>query len=85
MIAAAENGWPLVYDGTIMSHYVDGAKEQESAVAFGPMQAGRTSLGVRLNQVFWFKGCIAEVRFHSRAVPAARLQRNAKRSSGSSR
>lgn len=64
----------LVYDGSMMSHYVGGAKELEGAIAYGPMQAGRTSLGVRLNQVFWFKGCIAEVRFHPRAISPSELQ-----------
>jgi hypothetical protein len=65
----------LVYDATTMSHYIDGVKEQEGTIAFGPMKEGRTSIGVRLNQVFWFKGCIAEVRFHPRVVSAADLQR----------
>ena len=67
----------LVYDGKVMAHYVDGIKEQEGTIAFGPMQPGRTSLGVRLNRVFWFKGCIAEVRFYPRAVVANELQRPA--------
>jgi hypothetical protein len=65
----------LVYDGTTMSHYVNGVKELDGAIAFGPMKEGRTSLGVRLNQVFWFKGAIAELRLHSRAVATAELQR----------
>lgn len=64
----------LVYDGKVMSHFVNGAKEQEGVLEFGPMLEGRTSLGVRLNQVFWFKGAIAEVRFHPRAVTVAELQ-----------
>jgi hypothetical protein len=65
----------LVYDGKMMSHFVDAQKELEGSLAFGPMVDGRTSLGVRLNQVFWFKGAIAEVRFHPRAVPVRELQR----------
>ena len=64
----------LVYDGKEMSHFVNGTKEKEGAIEFGPMLSGRTSLGVRLNQVFWFKGAIAEVRFHSRALTATELQ-----------
>ena len=64
----------LVYDGKTMSHFVNATKEKEGAIDFGPMGEGRTSLGVRLNQVFWFKGAIAEVRFHPRAVTAAELQ-----------
>lgn len=68
----------LVYDGSVMSHFVDGVKEREGAIAFGPMAEGRTSVGVRLNQVYWFKGCIAEVRFHPRALGGDELQREAK-------
>jgi hypothetical protein len=64
----------LVYDGKTMSHFIDGAKELEGAMDFGPMKEGRTSVGVRLNQVFWFKGAIAEVRFHPRALTATELQ-----------
>ncbi len=65
----------LVYNGKVMSHFVDGVREQEGAIDFGPMVAGRTSVGVRLNQVFWFKGEIAEIRFHPRAVAVTELQR----------
>lgn len=65
----------LVYDGKVMSHFVDGVFEQQGEIAFGPMVAGRTSVGVRLNQVFWFKGAIAEVRFHPLAVAVGKLQR----------
>ena len=64
----------LVYDGKTMSHFVNATKEKEGAIDFGPLGEGRTSLGVRLNQVFWFKGAIAEVRFHPRALAAGELQ-----------
>jgi hypothetical protein len=59
----------LVYDGARMSHYVDGVKQLEGAVRFPPMSDGRTSLGVRLNRIHWFKGCIAVVRFTADAHP----------------
>lgn len=65
----------LVYDGTKMSHFVNAAKELDGTIEFGPMGEGRTSVGVRLNQVFWFKGAIAELRFHSRPLAAPELQR----------
>ena len=64
----------LVYDGKTMSHFVDAKKEREGQIDYGPMVEGRTSVGVRLNQVFWFKGAIAELRFHRRALTAAELQ-----------
>jgi hypothetical protein len=58
-----------------MSHFVNGVKEREGDVAFPAMAKGQTSLGVRLNQVFWFKGCIAAAWFHPSAVEISALQR----------
>jgi PelA/Pel-15E family pectate lyase len=51
----------LVYDGRQMSHFVDGKREAHGAVAFAPLGPGRTSLGVRLNQVSWFKGRLRQL------------------------
>ncbi|MBD0295254.1 MAG: LamG domain-containing protein [Flavisolibacter sp.] len=65
----------LVYDGTKMTHYVNGIKELEGQIELGPMRAGQISLGVRLNQVNWFKGLIREIRFHSVALKSKALQR----------
>jgi len=53
----------LRYDGKIMSSYVDGKKELSGPVEFVPMGPGRTSVGVRLNRVSWYKGAIAEIQF----------------------
>jgi hypothetical protein len=64
----------LVYDGKKMAHYVDGTKEMEGEVAFPPMTTGQTSLGVRLNRLYWFKGCIREVHFSPTALGPAQLQ-----------
>ena len=66
----------LVYDGSRMSHYVNGELELEGSVAFAPMTAGRTSIGVRQNRVSWFKGAISEVRFTPAALPATKLRQN---------
>jgi hypothetical protein len=65
----------LSYDGALMTHYVNGVKQLEGKVSLPPMSAGRISLGVRQNQVHWFKGCIAEVRFTAAALPPERLQK----------
>jgi hypothetical protein len=65
----------LVYDGTKMSHYVNGVLELEGAVEFPPMSAGRTSIGVRQNRVSWFKGAISEVRFTPGALPQKQLRK----------
>ncbi len=64
----------LHYDGHRMTSYVDGKKELTGEVAFAPMQStGETSIGVRLNQVYWFKGAIREIRLHPTAIPSAQL------------
>ena len=65
----------LRFDGKHMSSFVNGEKELEGDVAFEPMSAGQTSVGVRLNRVFWFKGAISEVRFHPAAIAPEKLQR----------
>lgn len=65
----------LVYDGNKMMNYVNGVKELEGKVAFASMADGRMSLGVRLNRVSWFKGCIKEVRFTPAPLATEALQR----------
>ena len=64
----------LRYDGKTMSAFVNGEKEGEGEVAFGPMGDGRTSIGVRQNKVYWFKGAIREVRFSPSALAEGDLQ-----------
>ena len=67
--------WAAVsYDGRHMVHYINGAKELEADTEFGPMTAGKISLGVRQNKVYWFKGGIREVRFHPVALAPDKLQ-----------
>jgi hypothetical protein len=58
----------LVFDGSEMSHYVNGVKELSSEISFSPLHKGRTSIGVRINQVHWFKGAIRTIRFAPRAL-----------------
>ena len=65
----------LVCDGRKMTDYVNGMKELDGEVAFAPMTTGQTSVGVRLNQVFWFKGSIQELRFQPAALAPEALQR----------
>jgi hypothetical protein len=65
----------LVYGHGHMASYVEGTKELEGEVAIPPLGAGRTSLGVRQNKVYWFKGAIREVRFHPAALAPSELQR----------
>lgn len=65
----------LRYDGKTMAHFVNGVKELEGDVVFGPMLEGKISLGVRQNRVHWFKGEIREVRFSPEALPEEKLLR----------
>lgn len=64
----------LCCDGDRMRHYVNGQPELEGAADFSPLGSGKTSLGVRLNQVCWYKGAIARLRFsHGVLAPEAFL------------
>lgn len=65
----------LVYDGRRMTAYVDGIQELAGEIAFPPMTDGRTSIGVRLNRIYWFKGLIREIRFYRMALAPAELPR----------
>ena len=58
----------IVMDGKIFKHYVNGRMELGKEVDFKPQGPGRTSLGVRINNVFWFKGAIRKVRITPRAI-----------------
>lgn len=58
----------LVYDGKEMSHYVNGKFEMSGKIDFKPMKKGKTSLGVRQNKVYWFKGAIRKVKFTNKAL-----------------
>lgn len=58
----------LVYDGTIMRHFVDGKEELSGPVTIQPLGGGSTSIGVRMNRVFWFKGAVRKARFTPRAL-----------------
>jgi hypothetical protein len=65
----------LTYDGKTMRSYVNGVAELSGEVAFAPMAGGHTSVGVRLNHVYWFQGEIREVRFYPSALAPADLPR----------
>jgi len=59
----------LVYDGRQMRHYVNRVLESSAELEFSPLKEGKTSIGVRMNRVFWFKGAVSKVRFTRRALP----------------
>lgn len=71
-------GWyhvALVFDGLTMRHYVDGEEEMSGPLNASPLGPGKTSLGVRMNHVSWFKGAIREVRFTQRALAPAEFMK----------
>ncbi|WP_297091828.1 LamG domain-containing protein [uncultured Draconibacterium sp.] len=51
-----------------LSSYVNGIKELEDELQHGAVNSGKTSIGVRLNQVSWFKGCISRIRVSGKAL-----------------
>lgn len=58
----------LVYDGVSMHHFVDGKEELSGPLTIQPLGEGSTSIGVRMNRVFWFKGMVRKARFTGRAL-----------------
>ncbi len=58
----------LVFDGNEMRHYVNGKMELAGKITIKPMGNGRTSISVRQNKVFWFKGAVRKTRFTNRAL-----------------
>ena len=58
----------LVFDGKEMRHYVNGKLELKGNLTINPFGAGSTSIGVRMNKVYWFKGAIRKARFTNRAL-----------------
>ncbi len=58
----------LVYDGTEMRHYVNGKLELSGKIQMKPFGRGITSIGVRQNKVYWFKGAVLRGRFSHKAL-----------------
>jgi len=56
----------LVFDGKQMRHYVNGKRELAAEINCQPQSNGKTSMGVRINKVYWFKGAIRTARFTHR-------------------
>lgn len=57
----------VVGDGSF-SHFVNGRLELSGSIDYEVQETGRTSIGVRLNEVHWFKGAIRTIRFTPRAL-----------------
>lgn len=60
-----------VYDGKVFSNYVNGVLENSADVRLEPQGAGRTSVGVRINKVDYFRGAVRRARMTNRALTPA--------------
>jgi Concanavalin A-like lectin/glucanases superfamily len=58
----------MVYDGKEFRSYINGVLEGKEAAHFEPIGPGHTSVGVRINKVYYFKGSVEEARFTRRAL-----------------
>jgi hypothetical protein len=57
-----------VYDGKMLRNYVDDELEGEGPLDLKPQMQGHSSIGVRINKVYWFKGTILMARMTPRAL-----------------
>jgi hypothetical protein len=58
----------MVYDGREFRHYINGELQGAAEVQLAPQGKGRTSVGVRINLVDYFKGAIHQARMTRRAL-----------------
>lgn len=63
----------FLYDGSQMRQYVNHKLELSAAVKLAPQAEGKTSVGVRINRVDYFKGAIRRARFHREAIEVERF------------
>ena len=57
-----------VYDGKEFRNYVDGVQEGAAQRDLAPHGQGHSSVGVRINKVFYFKGAVHLARFTRKAL-----------------
>lgn len=57
-----------VIDNGNLETYVNGKKELEGNIILSPLKGGKTSIGVRQNEVSWFRGAIYNIRFTGKAL-----------------
>ena len=58
----------LVVDDGKMVNYINSKPELEANIDFAPINSGKTSIGVRLNKVSWFKGAIYKIVITPKAL-----------------
>ena len=57
-----------VYDGKTLRNYVYDELQDEGSLDLKPQLPGHTSIGVRINRVYWFKGAVLMARMTPRAL-----------------
>ena len=57
-----------VYDGREFRNYVNGTLDGAAQIRFLPQKEGRSSIGVRINLVDYFKGAVHLARFTRHAL-----------------
>jgi hypothetical protein len=57
-----------VYDGETFSNYVDGVQQNTTKAQLPAQGPGHTSVGVRINKLYYFKGAVRMARFTRRAI-----------------
>jgi hypothetical protein len=58
-----------VYDGREFRSYVNGIEEGAAPIRLAPQGPGHSSVGVRINRLYYFKGAVHLARFTRRALP----------------
>lgn len=58
----------MVYDGKEFRSYVNGVLQGKADVHFEPEGPGHSSIGVRINKMFFFKGSVRQARFTRKAL-----------------
>jgi len=65
-----------VIDGKRAHHYVNGVEESNVALDFQTHGPGRTAIGMRINERYFFKGAIRQARFTPRVLTPAEFMKN---------
>jgi hypothetical protein len=64
-----------VVDGKRAHHYVNGMEESNVALNFQAHGPGRTAIGMRINERYFFKGAIRQARFTPRVLTPAEFMK----------
>lgn len=66
----------FVVDNGTMDTFVNGEHELNGKVPFSPFTGGGTSIGVRMNRVWWFKGAMYSIRITPKCLVRAEFTKS---------